>query len=145
MSQGRSPRMIVSPVEVLNPSSTVPGQLSGLTKSAQWDTGADFCLISPALARNLRLTSCGEASINGVGGKTVRCRSYLVNLVLPNGIYLEDVPAIEDSSLGTTGVDFLIGLDVINELDFALTRDVDGNTVLSVSFPAGRLVDFAGR
>lgn len=142
MPQGEYPRMIVSPVNIVNPSELIPGGVTNLKLLAQWDTGADFCLISSALAQSLRLKSFGEASVNCVGGSELNRQTYLVNLVLPNGVFFEDVLAIEDDGLKDTGVDFLIGMAVINEIDFALTHDCNGGSVLSISYPAGRLVDF---
>ena len=141
MPQGHYPRMIVSPVEVMNPKAGLPGSIVKMKLTAQWDTGADFCMISSALARNLRLESFGEASVNHVAGNDLRRNTYLVNLFLPNGIYFEDVLTVEDEGLKETGIDFLIGLAVINELDFALTHEKDG-TVLSISYPDDRLVVF---
>lgn len=142
MSQGNFPRLIVSPVEVLNPENTIPGSINSLSSVAQWDTGADYCLISSELARNLRLERKGLASINSVEGKDDKRQTYLVNLVLPNGVFFDEVLAIEDDGLKSYGVDFLIGMAVINNIDFALTHDKDGNSILSISYPADRLVDF---
>ena len=141
MPQGNFPRMIVSPIDVLNPNDKMPG-ITRLKLMAMWDTGADYCMISPSLARNLRLTHYGDASVNRAEGEDLQRKSYLVNLVLPNGVYFDNVIAIEDNGLNNIGVEFLIGLAVINGIDFALTHDKDGGTVLSISFPAGRLVDF---
>lgn len=138
MSQGKYPRMIVSPVEVSRPGSAHGGIRMNLTATAQWDTGADYCAISSELASALLLRSCGTAEVNG---SDVR-NTYLVDVVLPNGVFFSEVPAIEDPLLEQTGVDFLIGLAVINEVDFALTHDKNGDSVLSISYPADRLIQF---
>ena len=143
MPQGRAPRMIVSPVEIANPEKGFQGSIVKLSSTAQWDTGADYCMISPRLARDLRLISAGEASVNAVEGTDCRRTTYRVHMALPNGIILEDILAIEDPGLKDVGVDFLIGLNVINELDFALTHDRNADSVLSISFPGARLVDFS--
>lgn len=146
LSQGNRPRMIVSPVVLVKGNLLYrPGQLREIEAMAQWDTGADYCLISPGLAKTLRLESCGEASINQIQGRDMKRRTYLVNLLLPNGVYFSEVPAIEDTDLKSTGVDFLIGMDVINEVDFALTHNDKGETILSISYPADRLVDFCDK
>ncbi|GEM_PF-4358215 len=142
MPQGDFPRVIVSPVDVLNPNEHIPNSIVRMNTKALWDTGADFCMISQELARSLRLVGQGYASVNQVEGNDVSRKAYLVNLLLPNGIVFSDVVALEDPGLRRMGVDFLIGLSVINEVDFALTHDRSGATVLSISYPADRLVDF---
>lgn len=145
MAQGVFPRMIVSPIEIKNPRAFTPGSISKLKSMAQWDTGADYCMISTELAKNLHLESLGEATINQAIGCDIRRNSYLVDLALPNQVYFNEVLAIEDPGLKSTGVDFLVGLEVINAIDFALTHDKNGNTVLSISYPADRLIDFSAK
>lgn len=145
MSQGQFPRMIVSPVKVYDPSAPSDGITLRLDSTAQWDTGADYCLISRELVDALRLTPVGDADVNTAEGDYLSRKLYKVNLVLPNGIYFEDVPAIIDNGLKKTGIDFLIGMYVINDLDFALTHNPAGETVLSISFPGDKLVDFSSR
>lgn len=143
MSQGVYPRMIVSPIEVTTSGAKSPGSIFKLTSVAQWDTGADNCLICRELVKTLRLESCGNASIYCAGGEYITRNSYLVNLILPNGIFFEGVLAIEDPCIKQTGIDFLVGLSVINELDFAISHNNKGDSVLSISYPADRLVDFS--
>lgn len=143
MSQGMHPRMIVSPVEVMAPGGCHHGNMIRLRSVAQWDTGADLCMISSELVRNLHLKSLGVASVNHVGGVDVNHEVYMVDLVLSNGVFFSDVMAIEDRNLKSTGIDFLIGLEVINEIDFAISHNDIGETVLSISFPPGRMVDFS--
>lgn len=145
MAQGQFPRMIVSPIEIRNPRAFSHGSISKMRSIAQWDTGADFCMISSELAKNLHLEPSGEASINQVLGEDLKRNSYLVDLALPNQVYFNEVVAIEDPGLKSTGVDFLVGLDVINVIDFALTHDKNGGTVLSISYPGDRLIDFSER
>ena len=139
MSQGNYPRMIVTPIEVSRPGTVHSSTRVKLSATAQWDTGADSCAISPEVASALMLSSCGVAEVNGSEMRN----TYFVDLVLPNGVFFSEVPVIEDPLLKGTGVDFLVGLAVINEIDFALTHDKNGDSVLSISYPADRLVQFS--
>ena len=99
MPQGDFPRVIVSPVDVLNPNEHIPNSIVRMNTKALWDTGADFCMISQELARSLRLVGQGYASVNQVEGNDVSRKAYLVNLLLPNGIVFSDVVALEDPGL----------------------------------------------
>lgn len=133
VSQGNNPRLIVSPIKVTSNKVKPMGTRLSLDSLALWDTGADYCAISSELAASLRLIPQGEASVNRVENAAVVSRCYLVTLILPNGIFFEDVPVIEDAGLKAMGVDFVVGLAVINDLDFALTHDNNGHTILSIS------------
>lgn len=142
MSQGEYPRMIVSPIKVCAAEASASGLSLRLDSTAQWDTGSDYCMISRELVEKLRLTPRGDVSVNCVEGNRLKRKFYEVDILLPNGIYFEEIPAIVDDGLRETGVDFLVGMYVINELDFTLTHKPEGETVLSISYPGDRLVDF---
>jgi hypothetical protein len=61
-----------------------------------------------------------------------------VNFILPNGVEIAGVPA---SSLQITGADALIGMDLINRGDFAITNK-NGQTKLSFQLPSTHDIDF---
>lgn len=63
---------------------------------------------------------------------------YLVNLVLPNQLLIQDV-RVTEGNLNGFGV--LIGMDIINLGDFALTHR-DNKTVFSFQIPATHEYDF---
>lgn len=63
---------------------------------------------------------------------------YLVDLVLPNNILVRDVRVTEGR---LNGFGMLIGMDIINLGDFALTHR-DNNTVFSFQIPATHDYDF---
>lgn len=63
---------------------------------------------------------------------------YLVDMVLPNHLLIRDV-RVTEGRLNGFGV--LIGMDIINLGDFALTHR-DGKTVFSFQVPATHEYDF---
>ncbi len=71
-------------------------------------------------------------------GGIVRCEVYLVNIFLPNGVGFPNV-TVTKATMGKT--DMLIGMDLINKGDFALTHE-RGNTVFSFRYPSMSTIDF---
>ena len=63
---------------------------------------------------------------------------YLVNIGLPNRVLVQDVRV---SRLGFTGGDVLIGMDIINTGDFAITHP-NGETKFTFQFPPQADIDF---
>ena len=63
---------------------------------------------------------------------------YLVNLGLPNGVVVQNVPV---SQSGFTGGDVLVGMDIINTGDFAITH-ANGQTKFTFQIPPQADIDF---
>ena len=63
---------------------------------------------------------------------------YLVNIGLPNRVLVQDVRV---SRLGFTGGDVLIGMDIINTGDFAITH-ANGDTKFTFQSPPQADIDF---
>ncbi len=111
-----------------------------VTKSdylAIWDTGATNSVISAKMVADLGLAPTGAREVHGVHGKEF-CNTYLICLYLPNQIYVEDL-SVTDGQLGDA--DVLIGMDIINLGDFAVTNK-DGNTVFTFRIPSLEEIDF---
>ena len=83
----------------------LPKQVFTPRYKAVWDTGATGTSISRELAIALGLPQIGYTTVQGVTGSEV-CNTYLVSLILPNGV---DIP-----ELSITDCSGNIGCDVLN-------------------------------
>lgn len=94
-------------------------------------------MISKEVATNLALLPEGTSKVfHAQGSKHVP--KYFVNLGLPNKVQVVGVEVLEGI---LKGCDVLIGMDIINMGDFALTNR-DGVTMLSFQMPSVRHIDF---
>ena len=64
--------------------------------------------------------------------------TYLVNIYLPNGVAISNVHVTKAELIGA---DILIGMDIINQSDFAVTN-FNGNTMFSFRMPSKAHIDF---
>jgi len=76
--------------------------------------------------------------VHGVHGKD-ESPVYIVNIGLPNGVGFMNSHVTK--GLLTEGLDMLIGMDIINKGDFALTHN-DGKTLFSYRNPSIGKIDF---
>lgn len=104
---------------------------------ALWDTGATASVISTEVATKLGLSPISQCITYHAQGQSL-VNVYLVNLVLPNQLLIQDV-RVTEGNLNGFGV--LIGMDIINLGDFALTHR-DNKTVFSFQIPATHEYDF---
>ena len=65
---------------------------------------------------------------------------YMVNLFLPNDLYIENVEVTETKAL-TNEFDVIIGMDIITQGDLAITN-IGGNTLFSFRLPSQKRIDF---
>lgn len=106
---------------------------------ALWDTGATNCVITPSCAKLLGIKPVGMTNTHHAGGISVS-NVYLINVILPNNVKIENVRFTECSEQGGSfGV--IIGMDIITKGDFSITN-VGGNTVFSFRTPSMRTIDF---
>ncbi len=122
----------------LNPAGASGGKSKKLFPfQAMWDTGANGSIISKNVANQLQLKPTGEKKLLGIGGiQTVN--EYLLRVHLPNEVGIITVDALEG---GLDGFDILIGMDIINQGDFAITQQ-DGRTCFSFRMPSLEKIDF---
>ena len=106
--------------------------------SALWDTGATNCAISLEVAKRLKLISKGKAKVYTANGETLQ-NTYIINLTLPNGLFINDVPVTEIESI--SGADIIIGMYVIAKGDFSITNK-DNKTVMSFRTPSLSTTDY---
>jgi len=83
------------------------------------------------------LTPIGKARTYNCTGN-ILVDMYKVNLLLPNNIEVENLTVLADELPDT---DFLIGMDVINLCDFAITHK-DGKTKFSFQIPSSADIQF---
>jgi predicted aspartyl protease len=105
---------------------------------ALWDTGATGSLIRPEVAVKLRLQSVGKILMSTPTGKDVPSNVYSVNLYLPNHVLIPKIPVAEGIPNNCA---MLIGMDVINMGDFAVTN-YNGRTAFSFRMPSMAEIDF---
>ena len=75
--------------------------------------------------------------VYGVHGVQL-CETYLVNVYLPNQVVFHSVRATKGD---VAGADVLIGMDIINMGDFAVTN-FNGQTKFTFRYPSARHIDF---
>ena len=107
-----------------------------------WDTGATNTVISTNVINALSLKPSGRTIVHtvGEGGKVneYEVNTYLVNIYLPNNVMIIGAIVAEG---GISGGDLLIGMDIINMGDFAITN-YEGQTCLSFRTPSVGQIDF---
>jgi len=106
---------------------------------ALWDTGATNSVITHKTAEKLELKPISATRVHHAGGSSIQ-NVYLVNIYLPNNVFLPAVRVTEcDNDAGDFGV--IIGMDIISQGDFAFTN-VDGNSILSFRQPSVENIDY---
>ena len=114
---------------------------AGCQVAAIWDTGATGSVISQAVVDKCGLKQTGVRKVRGVHGEALS-PVFLVNLEIPPNT---GFPAVT-VTLGDLGSDvgLLIGMDIINTGDFAVTNK-NGKTVFSFRYPSTERIDFAAQ
>lgn len=130
----------ITPAVELDENFTVP-QIHR-TENAMWDTGATNCLISRKLIEALHLEPIGQCNLSDASSEEDEVADvYLVHLGLPTGHIVRNVQAAFTPS---RDYDFVIGMDVITQGDFAITNK-DNQTVFSYQRPAQEHIRFEER
>lgn len=106
---------------------------------AIWDTGATGTVISKTVVEKCGLLPVDMVYVNTAGGL---CKSnvYIINIILPNNVCFRGIRVTE----GAMGDEFdaLIGMDIINTGDFAISNK-DGKTVFTFRVPSIERTDYA--
>ena len=105
--------------------------------NALWDTGAVAFVISMEIVKSLKLSPISQCVAYHTQGQSL-VNVYMVDIILPNKILVRDVRASEGQ---LNGFGMLIGMDIINLGDFALTHK-SGRTVFSFQTPSTHEYDF---
>jgi len=103
-----------------------------------WDTGASSSVLTKNVVERLNLKPTGQTRVNHAGGSDIT-NTYLVNFILPMNVTIENVVVTEGKL--PSGVDLLIGMDIINLGDFSITN-LSSNTVMSFRIPSSICYDY---
>lgn len=124
--------------QAFDPSTTSPEDRPLIvTCSAVWDTSANKTCISIAKAKELGLIPCGTEKMGHAAG-VCYVDKYMINIMLPNHVGIQSLVAL-GCNLGNT--DVLIGMDIINQGDFAISN-AGGHTTFSFRIPSLEKIDF---
>lgn len=106
---------------------------------AIWDTGASGTVITQKVVDYLGLEPTGFTRVHTASQQNVDTPTFLVDVVLQNGVRITNVNA----PLGVIidGIDVLIGMDIITLGDFAVTN-FNGNTCMSFRVPSLHQIDY---
>lgn len=105
---------------------------------AIWDTGATNSVITQAVVDACGLVATGMAKVDHVDGSS-QAETYLVNIGLPNNVVFFGVRVTKGKFTG--GANILIGMNIINKGDFAVTN-LKGITKFSFRVPSIGHIDF---
>lgn len=106
--------------------------------SSIWDTGATISMVSHRVVMELGLQTEGQINIRHAGGESKRVPIYHVDLLLYNNVRIANVRV---GLVEVRDVDVLIGMDIINQGDFAVSNR-DGATTFSFRIPSLESFDF---
>jgi hypothetical protein len=106
---------------------------------ALWDTGATNSMISKNVAEILNLKPIAFATVIGFHGEDER-PIHEVSFTIGKNLIVDWIEVLEATSL-TYEHQALIGMDIISQLDFAITN-VDAKTIHSIRFPSMKEIDF---
>ena len=107
---------------------------------AIWDTGATGTVISKKVVEKCGLKPISMVKVYTAAGENISPSPvYLINIILRNNVVISYLRAIEGDICG--GCDVLIGMDIINRGDFAVTNK-DGKTAFSFRIPSIECIDF---
>ena len=127
--------------KAINPGQNIaipPEVVEGAKKyNGIWDTGATNSVISQKVVDDCGLMPTGMAIVQGATG-SMRCETFLVSIFLPNKVVF---PSIRVTKGVLAGCDVLIGMDIINQGDFAITHN-DWKTTFSFRYPSIEQIDF---
>lgn len=128
--------------EAFDPDVSDSRSFAHIETDALWDTGATMSVITPQVVRSLKLQPIGKILVQHGGGESEQ-DTYIVNLILPNGVAFSGVVMSEmDKVVDNFGI--IIGMDVISNGDFSVTN-YRGKTCFSFRFPSQETVDFVKR
>jgi len=119
---------ILTPVELF---SDVYNEVTSYLTNALWDTGAMVSVISPEVAAKLKLDIVDTIQIVGINGESL-AEVAVISIHFPNGAVIDDVRVAICSM--SPGSEMIIGMDVITQMDIAITNG-GGQTQLSFAIP----------
>lgn len=123
--------------KLINDTAIISGDKNVIAKS-QWDTGATCTCISHDIVKKLNLVPTSMTRVQTPSGnKDVNV--YLVDVALPGRVTIGNVLVCE-SEIGDQGIDALIGMNIINLGDFAVSNNK--KTYFTFRVPSQDHIDF---
>lgn len=117
----------------------VPNSKTAFQVKAIWDTGATASVITDNVVKALGLVPTGMSHVNTANGLAIQ-NTYIVDVVLPNGLRVTDVTVTGATAL-SGGSEVLIGMDIITLGDLSITN-YKGSTCMSFRIPSLHEVDY---
>lgn len=117
----------------------VPNTKNANQVKAIWDTGATASVITENVVKALGLIPTGMSHVHTANGPTIQS-TYIVDIVLPNGLKVRDVTVTGATAL-SGGCDVLIGMDIIALGDLSITNH-KGCTCMSFRIPSMHEIDY---
>ena len=96
-------------------------------------------LVTRRIVEDLGLPAEGFTTVFHVGGRSIDVPQYFINLVVVTGIHFPKLQVVLGQFPGT---DVIIGMDIINRGDFAVSNR-NGATSFSFRVPSVEDFDFA--
>jgi len=107
---------ILTPVELF---SDLYKDITRYSTNALWDTGAMLSVISPEIAKELKLDIVDTIEITGINGESI-AEVAVISICFPNSAVIKDVRVAICSMF--PGNEMIIGMDVITQMDIAVTN-----------------------
>lgn len=115
-----------------------PKSIKSNSYVAIWDTGATQTGITDRVVSECGLIESGITLLTYANGVQEKTKTFLVNVLLPNNV---TVAGIEVAKMNFVGGDVLVGMDIINIGDFAISN-FRGKTTFSFRTPSIETIDF---
>lgn len=114
-----------------------PEKVGAKEYKAIWDTGATCCVIGERVVTECNLKPISITKVNTADGEH-DALVYLISLFLPSRVFFPQLVAVSGK---IKDADILIGMDVINQGDFAVTN-FGGKTTITFRTPSCECIDF---
>ncbi|GAG16138.1 unnamed protein product, partial [marine sediment metagenome] len=136
LSRTLKSRVDIAPA--FDPSALTPGSTPPFKSFvAVWDTGATASVITQKVVDACNLKPTGMMRVYHADGEA-NAETYIVNIALPNKVAFRDMKVTKGN---LRGIDALIGMDIINEGDLAITN-AGGKTAFSFRMPSVARIDY---
>lgn len=135
-----APPLLYTPLLVVNLQAE-GDRLRAAKVNALWDTGAQVCVMTRALADSLGFRYTHTMASQGIGGDVTSPLGVAYVSLASDGQVVDTLAAVVDSLPGDGRYSFIIGMDFIRKGALAISS-TGMETALSFRIPAVRNVDF---
>jgi hypothetical protein len=142
-------REVISPVSVKVPGSFKTLDQTPYKTKALWDTGATNTVITENLCSRLKLPPISRTKVQGIYKEETK-NVYLLDIIIAEKVFIQNVRITTANKISSASdeIEVLLGMDIINLGDFAITATMGNQnipcTVFSYRFPHGpECIDYA--